>query len=79
MTPNTPCSEQTGRPAEQDRQMAQKCVECPACSLARRKQRGLAYWFVRVIEGGICPYCKAYERVYGRKAHEPIPAQVDKT
>lgn len=45
------------------------------CSLARRKQRGLAYWFVKVIEGGICPYCKAYERVYGRKAHEPIPVQ----
>ena len=56
---------------EKDKEMAQKCVECPACSLARRKQRGLVYWFVKVIEGGICPYCKAYERVYGRKAHEP--------
>jgi hypothetical protein len=56
-----------------DREKAQKCVECPVCRRARKKQRGLAYWFVRLIEGGLCPYCKAYERVYGRKAHEPIP------
>ena len=56
---------------EKDKEMAQKCGECPACSYARRKQRGLVYWFVRTLEGGICPYCKAYERVYGRKAHEP--------
>ena len=59
---------------DKDRAMAQKCVECPVCTRARVKQRGAAYWFVRVIEGGLCPYCKAYERVYGRKAHEPEPA-----
>ena len=23
----------------------------------------------------VCPNCKAYERVYGRKAHEPLPLQ----
>jgi hypothetical protein len=28
---------------------------------------------VKLIEGSVCPYCKAYERVHGRKAHEPIP------
>lgn len=59
---------------DNDRAMAQKCVECPVCTRARRKQRGLAYLFVKVIEGGVCPYCKAYERVYGRKAHERIPS-----
>jgi hypothetical protein len=64
----------TGDVSERDRAMAQRCLECPVCSHARRKQRGLAFWFVKGIEGGLCPYCKAYERVYGRKAHEPMPA-----
>ena len=59
---------------EADRKKAQGCLKCPVCSQARRKQRGLAYWFVKKIEGNICPQCKAYEKVYGRKAHEPVPA-----
>lgn len=58
---------------DKDREMARKCLECPVCSYARRKQRGLVYLLVRFVEGGVCPYCKAYERVYGRKAHEPLP------
>ena len=57
---------------EKDRQRAKKCLECPVCKHARNKQRGLAFWFVKKIEGSVCPDCKAYERVYGRKAHEPI-------
>ena len=60
---------------EKDREMAKKCVECPMCSRARVKQKGFAYWFVKTIEGGMCPYCKAYEKVYGRKAHEPAKAK----
>lgn len=55
---------------EKDRQMARRCVECPVCSRARVNQRGIAYWFVKTIEDGLCPYCAAYERVYGKKAHE---------
>ena len=62
---------------EKDRAMAQKCVECPVCGHARKTQKGLAFWFVRCIVSGVCPYCKAYERVYGRKAHEPIVGQLD--
>ncbi|HPB68141.1 MAG TPA: hypothetical protein PLT76_10275 [Candidatus Omnitrophota bacterium] len=58
---------------EQDRQMAQKCVECPVCQNARRTQKGFSFWFVKTIENRICPFCRAYERVYGRKAHEPVP------
>jgi hypothetical protein len=58
---------------ENDKQMAQKCLECPVCKKARRDQQGLAFWFVKKIEAGTCPYCKAYERVYGKKAHEPLP------
>jgi len=58
--------------SEQDRALAQKCVNCPICSRARTKQRGVAFWFVKNIEGGFCPACQAYERVYGQKAHEPV-------
>ncbi len=64
---------------DRDRAMARRRVECPVCSHARRRQRGLAYWFVRRIEGSVCPYCRAYERVYGRKAHEPVPDETDST
>ena len=56
--------------SEKDKQMAQRCVECPVCLRARKQQRGIAYWFVKHIEDGICPFCAAYERVYGKKAHE---------
>jgi hypothetical protein len=60
----------TAAASEKDKQMAQRCAECPVCKHARKKQRGLAYWFVKNIENGVCPYCAAYERVYGKKAHE---------
>ncbi len=56
----------------EDREKAQKCLDCPICSRARDKQKGLAFWFVRNVEAGFCPNCKAYEKVYGRKAHEPL-------
>ena len=55
---------------EEDRRKAKGCLECPVCNYARRKQRGVIFWFVKKIEGSICPNCKAYEKVYGRKAHE---------
>jgi len=55
---------------DKDRKMAEQCLTCPVCKHARKKQKGIAYWFVKKIEGGICPFCKAYERVYGKKAHE---------
>jgi hypothetical protein len=55
---------------DKDREMAEKCGTCPVCTTARRKQRGFAFWFVKTIEGGVCPYCRAYEKVHGKKAHE---------
>jgi Zn ribbon nucleic-acid-binding protein len=58
---------------EEDRALARKCVQCPLCTRARTKQRGPVFWFVKNVEGGVCPACQAYERVYGRKAHEPLP------
>lgn len=57
---------------DKDRKMAKHCVECPVCKHARKKQRGFAFWFVSRIEGKVCPYCQAYERVYGKKAHERL-------
>jgi uncharacterized protein CbrC (UPF0167 family) len=62
---------------ERDRAMARRCLECPVCGHARKTQKGLTFWFVRRVEGSVCPYCKAYERVYGRKAHEPARDQFD--
>jgi hypothetical protein len=58
---------------DEDRKKAKQCLECPICNRARRKQKGLAFWFVKKIESGVCPACKAYEKVYQRKAHEPMP------
>ena len=58
---------------EKDRKLAKQCLECPICKRARIKQRGLIFWFVKKLESGICPACKAYEKVYNRKAHEPVP------
>ena len=60
---------------ERDRAMAQVCANCPVCSYARATQKGLLFRFVQKVEDRACPFCKAYERVYGRKAHEPVPGQ----
>jgi len=56
-----------------DRAMAKFCMNCIVCRHARKKQQGPAFWFVRKIEGDLCPFCRAYERVYNRKPHQPIP------
>jgi CxxC motif-containing protein len=55
------------------RALALGCVICPVCRRARKKQKGAAYWFVTKIEGSACPFGRAYEKVYGRKSHEPVP------
>jgi len=59
---------------EKDRKLARQCLECPMCKRARAKQKGLIFWFVKKLESSICPACKAYEKVYKRKAHEPMPS-----
>jgi len=58
---------------DRDRRLAELCLHCTACRTARKRQKGFIHWFVKRIEGGVCPACRAYEKVYGRKAHEPIP------
>ncbi len=59
---------------EKDRKLAKQCLKCPICKRARAKQKGIIFWFVKKLESGICPACKAYEKVYKRKAHEPTAA-----
>ncbi len=59
------------RTRETDRALARVCERCPVCRKARNRQKGAAYRFVRAVEGGLCPFCKAYERVHGCQAHEP--------
>ena len=59
-----------------ERKMARACLHCAICRRARDRQQGAAYWLVRRVETRVCPYCRAYEKVYGRKAHEPYPPEV---
>lgn len=56
---------------EKEKKAARICLDCPICRRARKKQKGLAYLFVKKVEHGMCPKCQAYEKVYGKKAYEP--------
>lgn len=56
-----------------DRMLANVCASCPACRHARTTQQGVVFNFVNRIENKICPFCRAYARVHGRKPHEPLP------
>jgi len=55
---------------EQDRILAQRCLDCKTCKRAGENQKGFAWWIV-LIFGRACPDCIAYEKVYGKKAHAP--------
>ena len=58
---------------DKDRSLAKQCMECDLCKKAREKQKGFVFWFVKWLDATICPACKAYEKVYGRKAYDPLP------
>ncbi len=57
-------------PSALDRSLAKICEFCPVCLHARHHQKGMVFDFVKNVEQDICPFCKAYERVHGKKAHE---------
>ncbi|CAH2031328.1 hypothetical protein [Trichlorobacter ammonificans] len=57
-----------------DRTLAAICERCPVCRQARRSQAGIAFTLVKRIETSLCPFCRAYERVHGIKAHERLPS-----
>jgi hypothetical protein len=61
------------KPSKRDLALAKVCVNCLLCRHARKRQRGLAFWLTGNVERRICPFCRAYERVYGRKPNEPLP------
>lgn len=58
-----------------DRALARLCVICPACRYARKKGLGIVFRLVKQIESGVCPFCRAYGKVHGRKAHERVPPE----
>jgi len=56
---------------EKDKKMAEFCRSgCPVCQQARKHQHGFFFWFVKKVGNRGCPYCRAYEKVYGKKAYE---------
>jgi len=57
-------------PSSVDSLLAKICELCPVCLHARYHQKGMVFDFVKNVERDICPFCKAYERVHGKKAHE---------
>ena len=57
---------------DRTRALAERSVNCVVCQRDRRRQAGFAFWVVKTFEG-LCPFCRAYEKVYGRKSHEPVP------
>jgi hypothetical protein len=59
------------------RLLAERSAHCLVCQRARRRQAGLAFWLVKTFER-LCPFCRAYEKVYGRKSHEPDPRGQDR-
>jgi hypothetical protein len=62
---------QRQNPGRLDVALAKVCLNCLLCRRARRRQKGFSFWLTRTVESRLCPFCRAFERVYGRKAHEP--------
>jgi hypothetical protein len=60
-----------------DKVLAKVCLNCLVCRRARQNQRGLSFWLVNRVEAKLCPFCRAYERVYGRKAHQSADSPRD--
>jgi hypothetical protein len=58
--------------SKRDIALAKVCLNCPVCRRARKQQKGAAFWLTSKVESRVCPFCRAYERVYGRKSHEPF-------
>ncbi len=59
---------------DRTRALAERSANCVVCRRARRQQHGFAFWVVKTFEG-LCPFCRAYAKVYGRRSHEPVPAE----
>ncbi len=60
-----------------DRALTVVCLNCPVCRHARKTQEGPVFSFVKKVEGSICPFCQAYERVHGRKSYQSLAKTAD--
>ncbi len=48
--------------------------KCTVCKLGREKGKGFFYWMVKMESRmKVCPWCRAYEKVYGVPAYERPP------
>lgn len=56
---------------DRTRALARRSENCVVCRRARAKQAGVTFWLVSTFEE-FCPFCRAYEKVHGRKSHEPV-------
>jgi hypothetical protein len=45
--------------------------ECPGCAKGRQKGKGFLYLLMH-LERYVCPYCRAYEKVYGIPVWEKV-------
>ncbi|MBN2169387.1 MAG: hypothetical protein JW738_09095 [Actinobacteria bacterium] len=45
--------------------------KCPMCVIGRKKGKGIMYKMVQMeAKTKLCPWCRAYEKVYGIPAYE---------
>ena len=58
-------------PSKLNQILAAVCVNCPMCRRARQRQRGFAFGMVKKVEAKLCPFCRAYQRVYGQNPSAP--------
>jgi len=61
-----------------DKDLVKKARFCKdGCSICKRARTrgGIARLFVKYIDRPLCPYCKAYEKVYGCPAYEDPTAR----
>jgi hypothetical protein len=48
--------------------------KCTACKVGREKGKGFFNWVVRMESKlKLCPWCRAYEKVYGVPAYQKPP------
>lgn len=59
--------------------LASFCLHCALCRRARQQQGGFAFRLVLLVEEKVCPFCRAYASVYGRKAHEAVSREENLT
>mgnify|MGYP005835681651 CR=1 FL=1 len=60
---------------EKTRKRAEMCMnKCTVCKLGREKGSGFFHWMVKMeAKLKLCPWCRAYEKVYGVPAYEKPP------